>query len=450
MTASSDETQPPPSGPPAPSARSGESEHPGERNRETRFARLREHRLHLPPGRRSPGGLIWFFFWLIFLPDAVRSAETVGGARGWIAILATLIGLSVFTVGCWYSVAWLRSVGSVPADQIRPWLVVLAAATLVVCWILGAQGLGMLTYLVILVAFAFPWQVTAAVGIPTALLSHFSYRIWPGTPDLQGLTLAVVAGSAGAAVGRVSAQRRHQNELLRKREQELKIADTRNEMARDLHDLLGHSLTAISVKAELAERLIDANPDRARAELADVRSLTRSALAEVRATVNNYREVSLAAEIARAHQMLDAAGIRHELPGAIDAVPEDLRILFAWALREGVTNVVRHSEAQHCRVELSPTSITVIDDGRGVRPVGEAVQDAEEGLRAAAPASSSDSSGGNGLTGLRQRAAEAGAVVRTGPASEGTPARPGFRLVVSRSDAAEAGPSPHTRTPERA
>ncbi len=383
--------------------------------------------LHLPPGPRSPRGLVWFLFWFIFLPDAVRSALSLGGARGWVAIVASVIGLSAFTVGSWYSVAWLRSAGSVPTDQVRPWLAILAVATIVVVWALGTQGLGMIAYTVILIGFTFSWQVTVAVGAPAALLFYFSDRIWPGSPDLQGLALAVVTGGAGAALGRVSAQRRHQNELLSRREQELQIADARNQMARDLHDLLGHSLTVISVKTELAERLIDADPARARAELADVRSLTRSALAEVRATVNNYREVSLAAEIARAHQMLDAAGIRHELPGAIDDVDEDLRILFAWALREGVTNVVRHSDAQHCRVELTPHSIAVIDDGHGIATAGNGDADPS-------------GPGGNGLTGLRQRAAEAGAVVHVGPAPEGTPARPGFRLVVSRSDETAGGP----------
>lgn len=416
---------------------------------ETRPPRPREHRLHLPPGRRSAGGLALLLFWFIVLPSIVRTAVALGTPRGWTGLVASVVGLSACTIGSWISIGWLRTTGDVPTRQIRPWLAILVISTAVCIWAMP-QGVGMIVYLVLLVAFAFPWTVTAVVAIPAALFFYFTGRIWPPLSDMQGLALAVITGGAGAAAGRISAQRRHQNELLRRREQELKIADTRNEMARDLHDLLGHSLTAISVKAELAERLIDAEPDRARAELTDVRSLTRSALAEVRATVNNYREVSLAAEIARAHQMLDAAGIRHELPGAIDAVPEDLRMLFAWALREGVTNVVRHSDAQHCRVELSPTSITVTDDGRGIATVGDAARDIEEGQRTGAPASSSDSSGGNGLTGLRQRAAEAGAVVRTGPAPDGTPERPGFRLVVSRSAGVVADPAPHTRPPVRA
>ncbi|MDN6591658.1 histidine kinase [Acidipropionibacterium jensenii] len=384
--------------------------------------------LRLPPGRRRPRGLVWFLFWFLCLPSVVESALAVGGARCWIALTATVIALCAFTVGCWYSVGWLRETGEVPAGQIWPWLSILLAGGAVVISTLGSGGLALLVYPVILIGLDFSWRVTAAIGLLLALVLYLSLRIWTHFPDLQGWAFAVLSGGAGAAFGRIGAQRLHQRELLQRREHELEIADTRNQIARDLHDLLGHSLTAISVKAELAERLIDVDPLRARAELSDVRSLTRSALAEVRATVNDYRDVSLAAEIGRAHQMLDAAQIRHELPGAIDQVPEDLRTLFAWALREGVTNVVRHSGARHCRVELSATSITVTDDGDGVA------------------SSSGDSSGGNGIAGLRQRAAEAAAVVRTGPAPEGTPARPGFRLVVGRPEAMESAPGrPHSK-----
>lgn len=390
--------------------------------------RERSDRVWMPPGRWSAKGLALLFLWLIVLPSIVRTAVDLGSPRGWTGLLACVVGLVAFTIGCSCSIRWLLTTGEVPTRQIRPWLAVLVISTAVSIGALGTQGMGMIVYLALLVAFVFPWTITAAVCGAAALFFYLADRFWPSLSDMRGLALAAIAGGAGAAGGRISAQRRHQNELLRRREQELEIADTRNEMARDLHDLLGHSLTAISVKAELAERLIDVDPLRARAELSDVRSLTRSALAEVRATVNDYRDVSLAAEIGRAHQMLDAAQIRHELPGAIDQVPEDLRTLFAWALREGVTNVVRHSGARHCRVELSATSITVTDDGDGVA------------------SSSGDSSGGNGIAGLRQRAAEAAAVVRTGPAPEGTPARPGFRLVVGRPEAMESAPGrPHSK-----
>ena len=129
----------------------------------------------------------------------------------------------------------------------------------------------------------------------------------------------------------------------------------RMRIARDLHDLLGHSLTAAAVKAQLAGRLIgrDSAEDRERAaaEIGDVERLIRQVLSDVRAAVAGYREVSLAVELATAREVLGAAGIAADLPGAVDEVPAGLRELFGWTVREGVTNAVRHSGATRLRIE---------------------------------------------------------------------------------------------------
>ena len=137
---------------------------------------------------------------------------------------------------------------------------------------------------------------------------------------------------------------------------ELAVQEERNRFARDLHDILGHSLTVITVKAELAGRLIAANPERAAAEVADVESLARAALADVRAAVAGYRELSLAGELVSARAALQAAEIKADLPTTIDEVPEENRELFAWVVREGVTNVVRHSGAKRCTIRLSASA----------------------------------------------------------------------------------------------
>lgn len=159
-------------------------------------------------------------------------------------------------------------------------------------------------------------------------------------------------------------------------------------MARDMHDILGHSLTVIALKTELATRLVDAAPDQAKAELTEVQSLARSALADVRATVNSYRELSLAGELARATNVLTSAGVRADLPLTVEIVDPELRELFAWVVREGVTNIVRHAHASHCRVALSADSIEVADDGIGLNSAG---------------------GDGHGLEGLRQRCEDNGA-----------------------------------------
>jgi two-component system sensor histidine kinase DesK len=121
----------------------------------------------------------------------------------------------------------------------------------------------------------------------------------------------------------------------------------RDRIARDLHDILGHSLTAITVKAALARQLLGRDPDQVRVEITDIERLARSALADVRATTSGIRERSLAGELAAARAVLTAAGITAVMPGAVDDVLPAGRELFAYVVKEAVTNVVRHSGASN-------------------------------------------------------------------------------------------------------
>jgi two-component system sensor histidine kinase DesK len=129
-----------------------------------------------------------------------------------------------------------------------------------------------------------------------------------------------------------------------------------------------------------------------------VEQLARQALADVRAAVTGYREASLPGELASARAALAAAGIEADLPGAVDAVPAERRELLAWALREGVTNAVRHSAARRVWVRLDADGVEVADDGRG--PAGHPGA-------AGVPVHQR----GNGLAGLRERAEAVGAAV---------------------------------------
>jgi two-component system, NarL family, sensor histidine kinase DesK len=170
----------------------------------------------------------------------------------------------------------------------------------------------------------------------------------------------------------------------------------RNRIARDLHDLLGHSLTAITVKSTLARRLAVGAPPAALAEMESVEQLSRQALADVRAAVSGPRDVTLAGELARGRELLRAAGIVADLPTAYDGVPQERQELFGWVVREGLTNVVRHARASRCTVELTVSSVEVRDDGVG-GPAGA----------------------GSGLDGLRARVSAGGGVLTAGPAQPG-------------------------------
>jgi two-component system sensor histidine kinase DesK len=160
-----------------------------------------------------------------------------------------------------------------------------------------------------------------------------------------------------------------------------------------LHDLLGHSLTTITVKAGLARRLGEADPEGAVAQITEVEDLCRRVLADVRAAVSGYREVTLASELARGRELLRASGITADLPTATEVADPAHQELFGWAVREGLTNVIRHSRARSCTVRVSPSSVEIVDDGQG-----------------------SSASAGNGLSGLRERAAAAGGDIDAGPA----------------------------------
>ena len=134
------------------------------------------------------------------------------------------------------------------------------------------------------------------------------------------------------------------------------VAEERLRISRDLHDLLGHSLSLIALKSEVAGRMIETDPQRAAKEVAELEAVARRSLAEVRQAVTGYRQPSLAAELAAARRMLAAAGIdgRVDAPGSYDLPPE-VDALLAWTVREGSTNIVRHSGARHATITVTVT-----------------------------------------------------------------------------------------------
>jgi two-component system, NarL family, sensor histidine kinase DesK len=202
----------------------------------------------------------------------------------------------------------------------------------------------------------------------------------------------------------------------------LAAENERIRIARDLHDLLGHSLTTITVKAGLAARLGRSDTARALEEIAEVEVLARRSLADVRAAVANYRDVTLMGELATGRELLRAAAITADLPHAVDVVDPAHQELFGWVVREGLTNIVRHSHASSCAIRLSASAVEIVDDGVGAGIPGPG---------STGPGTTGSS--GSGLKGLRERVAAAGGVVDAGPL------RPnGWRLRVSLSPAGGA------------
>lgn len=181
-------------------------------------------------------------------------------------------------------------------------------------------------------------------------------------------------------------------------EKELDILSERERIARDVHDVLGHSLTIVNLKAELAAKLVGTNAPAAQEQMRQVAQLSRQALAEVHSTVTRLRVPDLEGEILASSRALETAGIQANLPDATTAanIAGMNSALFSWALRETVTNIVRHSHATYATVRLNSTGLEVTDNGIGV---GDA------------PCKS-------GLTGLRTRIEDAGGTLTLGNAPE--------------------------------
>jgi len=184
------------------------------------------------------------------------------------------------------------------------------------------------------------------------------------------------------------AERNRMNRRLHKANEEIeqlaKVAE-RERIARDLHDVLGHTLSVITLKSELAGKLFDRDPPRAQQEIREVEEISRQALSEVRDAIRGYRAQGLMAELAQAKCTLETAGVTVQCDAATAMkLPAMQESVLSLAVREGVTNVVRHAQAHNCRLRLEQQNgscrLEIQDDGRGFVTVE-----------------------GNGLRGMRER-----------------------------------------------
>jgi two-component system sensor histidine kinase DesK len=276
-------------------------------------------------------------------------------------------------------------------------------ATMIACWAVVApfahqDAFEMLVFVCVVTIAALPRHallIVASVTVAAAVTPAFVPSWHSGIDTDAAVTIPLVSLSMYAFFGIIRSNRA----LTAARAEVARLAaeNERTRIARDLHDLLGHSLTTITLKASLAHRLWERDPARAATEIAEVEALARHSLAEVRAAVGGYREVTFAGELATGREVLRAAGIAADLPEGV--VPDaDVDEVFGWAVREALTNVVRHARAVHCTIHVTPRTLQVIDDG-----VGAPNADAR----------------GNGLTGLTERVTALGGTVRSGPASPG-------------------------------
>ncbi len=335
-----------------------------------------------------------FLLWL--LPDAIGLWQSGHVLAYRLVVLALLVSYCGVYLMVWPS-------GSRPSPSLR-WWVILAVWGVTLAGLLGPGSIGVLMYVMISGAAVLPtnraflllWTTLAGMALYTGLSEQGTQ--WTEIIIFGSITLMMIA-----LMGNVRAIRELQ--AARDEVARLAVADERSRIARDLHDVLGHNLTTITVKASLARKLLErGEAEPAAVEISDVERLSRQSLTDVRATVSAQRRVSLPEELAGARAVLTAAGIEPVLPQASEDVRPEYSEVFAYVLREAVTNVVRHSGASRCAVSLGASWLDVTDDGTSRTSVTEGPT-------------------GNGLNGIRERLSPLGGSLRVGRAPGG-----GFQL----------------------
>jgi two-component system sensor histidine kinase DesK len=320
---------------------------------------------------------------VVFLPVYRASLRTRDQRRlGLLLVALAGLGLlgSLVNAGAGVFVVYAAALAGRLEPVRRAWLAIAGLA--------GVAGLGLVVSPV-----PMPWRLLAVLPV---------------------LVFVLVIGAAGV----VEVERERTHARLRRADEEIERLATiaeRERIARDLHDLLGHTLSVIVLKSELAGRLVSSNPDRAEQEMREVEQTARTALGEVRAAVAGYRAKGLGAELVTARRALSAADV--DVHAAIDlpVLPAEQEATLALAMREAVTNIVRHADAHHVTIRAEATSeqvrLEIDDDGRG--------------------ASGPD---GSGLAGMRERVTALGGTLtlRTGPSGAD---RPGtmVRITLPRS-----------------
>ena len=321
-------------------------------------------------------GLIFLIFAIMGLADSDPSSAQLAVRIAQIVIIGVGYLATAWIADCSLRTRWVYIVGFV---------IMLALTGLTWGWSLVGYGV----YVAIMMATLLPWRQSRVAIVVWSLLLAATIPLGAGETAIYITVISLGMGLATAA-GMEAGQVQARLQRAEQRVNTLSVAAERERIGRDLHDILGHSLTAISIKSGLAGRLVDLDPAAARTQIAEIEQIARQALADVRTTASGMREVRLATEVASARAVLLAAGIESRAPSALPPLDDRTSELFGYVVREAVTNVVRHSGAGLCTIEVEPTAVTVRDDGRGLPP---------------------GASSGSGLAGLRQRLDDAGATL---------------------------------------
>ncbi|KZF04617.1 histidine kinase [Rhodococcus sp. EPR-279] len=284
--------------------------------------------------------------------------------------------------------------GESTADPRIPLAIAAVAAVVLVAGGTTSNAIWAAVLVTTAVATLIPLRWSLAAAVAAALLAAAL-----GTPAVDTVILGIFIAFMAFTVQLSAWLLRIVTELDATRDAAaaLSVAEERLRFSRDLHDVVGRALSAIAVKSELAATLARRGDDRAAGQMDEVRILAQESMADARKLVRGYRSVDVASELDGARSLLSAAGISTELVGETSVLSERAAEAAAWVVREGVTNILRHSSATYCRIELTDNSIRLINDR---------------------PGASSERDDGTGLSGLRERLVSVGGALNTEKTSE--------------------------------
>jgi len=391
------------------------------------------------------GGASWFFIviWLVYLIIPIQ--DLLRGPHSTFQLAGMVIGVGAFCVGYYFSVRYgFAAEGVTPRlDVSRRWLMfgLLSLIALILPLLVFNELYPLWIYVSGAAGVTLPMDRfrSPLIGGLAATLAMLGEGCLIGVPlgTLSILLMPCVFTCLGSVGARRTRSLIHQLRTAREEVKQLAATEERLRLARDLHDLAGHSLATITLKAELARRLLEADPAAASRQLADLERVSRQALTDIREAVSGYRRPTLAVELLSARTALAAAGITLRNiadPAIACGLDSETEAALAWCLREATTNVLRHSAAGSCTVNLIPASVDgrasltleIADDGRG----------APEGFGGCR-----EHCFGNGLTGLAERLAEVSGSLTAGPAG----AR-GFRVLATVPVAAPPVAGPESKS----
>ena len=328
---------------------------------------------------------IFASIWLVFLGPVliqVYTGDEFGaGDKTWMTA-CVLIFSAVYFYAFGSMGTSPRGWGLLPQALLR-WGVLLAIALTSVP-VIHTGAMSFTPYLAAMLGFTVPLKRSLPIVLATGAVG--SVAVWLRAPENLGWSTFILffIPLMIVVLGVFSQYDDSRHQL----QHELDLAQQREDIATDVHDLLGHSLTVINLKSEVARRAMEKNPEQAKQELKEISELSRLALAEVRSTVTRMRTPTFVGEIQGARRALETKGITAHLPERL-TTPGDHEAIFSWGLRELTTNVVRHSGARTCWVTVTGDKLQVTDDGCGF---------SDEETR----------NGDGGLAGLRERVEAAG------------------------------------------